>query len=228
MNNNESNVIGKSDADRDYDISDLDEVCSELTRLVVSLFNIEKKEFVYCSRSARQVLGYRPETVIESGLDFWYSLLKPKQRPVVRQKLTSAIFDDSARPGTYSLAYHIKKPGGEWISVKHEIYHKRYAEKLIALNMLYDNSERELINRYLGIPRPGDFAAGANGIAKDITEREKQVLKLIACGLSSRQIAEKLYISRHTAVSHRKNLIKKFRVKNTAELIKKASKIIPL
>ncbi|REL33865.1 LuxR family transcriptional regulator [Rhodohalobacter sp. SW132] len=147
---------------------------------------------------------------------------------VVSQKLNIAIFGDFARPGTYSFAYHIKKPGGEWISVKHEIYHKRYAEKRIALNLLYDNTERELINSYLDISQPNDSGADGNGVANDVTDREKQVLKLIACGLSSKQIAKKLYLSQHTVVSHRKNLIKKFRVKNTAELIKKASKIISL
>lgn len=223
-----NNSVKQKYWDEKYNITELHEVCEELNNLVVSLFNIEKQKFEYCSQSVNQVLGYRPETVVESGWDFWYSLLKPKERPVVRQKLNNAIFDNSSRPGSYNLAYHIKKPGGEWISIKHEIYHKRYAQKLIALNLLCDNSERELINRYLGIPGLADSGAGGNGVVKDVTDREKQVLKLIACGLSSRQIAQNLYISRHTVVSHRKNLIEKFGVKNTAELIKKASKVIKL
>ncbi len=223
-----NNSVKKQYREEKFKVTELHEVCSDLSNLVVSIFNIEKQKFEYCSQSVKQVLGYRPEALIESGWDFWYSLLKPKERPVVKHKLTNAIFDESSRPGTYSLAYHVEKPGGEWISVKHEIYHKRYEEKPIALNLLYDNTERELINSYLGISRPDDFGVNGNVVAKDITDREKQVLKLIACGLSSRQIAEKLYISRHTAVSHRKNLIKKFRVKNTAELIKETSKVIKL
>ncbi|RZV54531.1 MAG: LuxR family transcriptional regulator, partial [Flavobacteriaceae bacterium] len=39
---------------------------------------------------------------------------------------------------------------------------------------------------------------------------------------SSKQIADILYISNHTAISHRKNLIEKFQVKNTAHLVKRA------
>lgn len=65
-------------------------------------------------------------------------------------------------------------------------------------------------------------------MAKTISIREKEVLKLIADGFSSRQIADQLFISKHTAISHRKNLIEKFRVKNTAQLIKKASKVMDL
>ena len=62
-------------------------------------------------------------------------------------------------------------------------------------------------------------------VNKLLGAREVQVLRLIANGLSDRQIAQKLEISVHTSVRHRKNLIEKFKVKNTAELIKDASKV---
>ncbi|MGB5979030.1 MAG: LuxR C-terminal-related transcriptional regulator [Cyclobacteriaceae bacterium] len=59
-----------------------------------------------------------------------------------------------------------------------------------------------------------------------LSERELQVLRLIAEGLSSKELAERLSISSHTATSHRKNLMMKFNVRNTAELIKEASKVL--
>jgi DNA-binding CsgD family transcriptional regulator len=52
-----------------------------------------------------------------------------------------------------------------------------------------------------------------------ITGREKHVLQLITSGLNSEQIAAKLFISRHTVESHRKNIRMKLNVKNTSELI---------
>jgi two-component system, NarL family, nitrate/nitrite response regulator NarL len=55
-----------------------------------------------------------------------------------------------------------------------------------------------------------------------ISSREKEVLKLIADGLTNPQIADKLFISLHTVDSHRKNLLTKFDVSNTASLIKLA------
>lgn len=57
-----------------------------------------------------------------------------------------------------------------------------------------------------------------------ITEMERLVLQLIGKGLSSKQIAELLYISFHAAEAYRKHLIRKFEAKNTAELMIKASK----
>ncbi len=55
-----------------------------------------------------------------------------------------------------------------------------------------------------------------------LTLREKEVLKLIAEGLTNPQIADKLFVSTLTVNSHRKSLLMKFDVQNTALLIKNA------
>jgi DNA-binding NarL/FixJ family response regulator len=57
-----------------------------------------------------------------------------------------------------------------------------------------------------------------------ITRREKEVLQLIAEGLTNTEIADKLFISVPTVNTHRKSIIEKFEVKNTASLIGKAIK----
>ncbi len=58
-----------------------------------------------------------------------------------------------------------------------------------------------------------------------VTRREKEVLLLIAEGLTNNEIALKLFISTTTVDSHRKNLLTKFEVKNTASLIRIATQI---
>ncbi len=57
-----------------------------------------------------------------------------------------------------------------------------------------------------------------------LSSREKEVLQLIADGMTNPQIATKLFISLHTVDSHRKNLLTKFGINNTASLIKLAAK----
>lgn len=56
----------------------------------------------------------------------------------------------------------------------------------------------------------------------DITDREKEVLALIAQEFTTSEIAEKLFISPHTVESHRKNLISKLGVRSAAGLVKYA------
>jgi two-component system, NarL family, nitrate/nitrite response regulator NarL len=58
----------------------------------------------------------------------------------------------------------------------------------------------------------------------ELTEREKDVLKWIVEELTTLEIAEKLFISHHTVETHRKNLVSKLNVKNTAGLVKYAIK----
>ncbi len=57
-----------------------------------------------------------------------------------------------------------------------------------------------------------------------LASREKDVVSLIAEGLTNPQIVEKLFISTYTVDSHCKNLLVKFSVNNTAGLIKLAAK----
>jgi DNA-binding NarL/FixJ family response regulator len=55
-----------------------------------------------------------------------------------------------------------------------------------------------------------------------ITPREKEVLSLLAEGLSTKLIAEKLFVSEYTVSNHRANLLQKLSAHNTAELVRKA------
>lgn len=61
----------------------------------------------------------------------------------------------------------------------------------------------------------------SNGLPP-ISRREKEVLQLIAEGLTNTEIAEKLFISIPTVNTHRKSLLEKFKAKNTATLVGKA------
>ena len=55
-----------------------------------------------------------------------------------------------------------------------------------------------------------------------LTKREKEVLELIADGLNNAEIANQLFLSVTTVDSHRKNMLTKFNVKNTAALVRLA------
>ena len=59
----------------------------------------------------------------------------------------------------------------------------------------------------------------------NLTDREKEVLKLIAEEYTTQEIADELFLSKHTIESYRKNLISKLNVKNLAGLTKHALKM---
>src|SRR5690606_30595963 len=57
-----------------------------------------------------------------------------------------------------------------------------------------------------------------------LSERETEIITLIAEGLTNAQIAEQLFLSNHTINTHRKNIMNKLGVKNTAGIVMYAVK----
>lgn len=51
-----------------------------------------------------------------------------------------------------------------------------------------------------------------------LSERETDVLKLVALGYTNQEIADKLFISKHTVISHRKNITSKLGIKTVSGL----------
>lgn len=58
---------------------------------------------------------------------------------------------------------------------------------------------------------------GCEGIS--LSEREIEVIKLISDGLTNKEIADALFLSTHTVNTHRKNIMHKLNIKNTAGIV---------
>ncbi|MGE5847052.1 MAG: LuxR C-terminal-related transcriptional regulator [Ignavibacteria bacterium] len=52
-----------------------------------------------------------------------------------------------------------------------------------------------------------------------LSMREIEVINLVVKGFSNREIAEKLFLSIHTVYAHRKNIMKKLKIKSPVELV---------
>ncbi len=58
-----------------------------------------------------------------------------------------------------------------------------------------------------------------------LTPREQEVMRLLADGLSSKAVAEKLFISPKTVENHRANIMNKLGLHSTIELVRYAAKL---
>lgn len=68
--------------------------------------------------------------------------------------------------------------------------------------------------------RPTKARAAANAAA--LTPRQKEILRLVAQGLTNREVAHHLKISVRTVEVHRFNLMRRLRVRNVAQLLRQA------
>jgi two-component system response regulator DesR len=69
------------------------------------------------------------------------------------------------------------------------------------------------------------FAPKAEQPVPLLTEREREVLDLIAAGSTNREIAEELYLSPHTVKEHTSALYRKLHARNRAEAVQRAQRI---
>lgn len=74
---------------------------------------------------------------------------------------------------------------------------------------------RRLIDRYVTQPRPRDIT----GALRQLTNREREVVVLVAQGLSNDQVAERLVISPTTAKTHVNRAMTKLRARDRAQLV---------
>jgi DNA-binding NarL/FixJ family response regulator len=118
-------------------------------------------------------------------------------------------------------------------TINQGIYMNKMMENGASGYLLKNLTRRELIDAIKTVNKGGvyfSFEAGKiykatlekNSHLPVLTKREKEILKLIAEGLTNTEIARQLFISVDTVDSHRKNLYTKLNVNNTASLIRYA------
>lgn len=101
--------------------------------------------------------------------------------------------------------YIIKKAGKEELVTA--------INKLVNRGSYYSSSISGKVNKWLQNPEMLEDTS-------PLTKREREILKLIASGKTSHQIAKALKISKYTVDTHRKNIHKKLGIKSNTGLVK--------
>lgn len=97
-----------------------------------------------------------------------------------------------------------------------------FAVKMVSKNRKYMGTE--LIDKLINIQFDSLYQTQAPTNLEQYTERELQVLQLIAEGLTNNEISNKLFLSKRTIEGYRQSLLQKTTQNNTASLIRFAIK----
>ncbi len=162
---------------------------------------------------------------------------------VVGQLDPDVILMDIAMPGLGGIeaALELKKLGRRAkVLVLSQYEDREYVRRLLKAGVsgyvLKKSAGAELANAIRAVHRGGlvldpevartameqadPAAPGAADPYESLTDREKQVLKLVAEGCSNKEVAEALGISVKTAMSHREHVMEKLGVHNRTELVR--------
>ena len=207
--------------------SNVQSVCDESSSLIIVIYHLEKKKFIYYNEAFASIIGDKFQAILSGGWNNWFKHIIPDELYFVRNRIKNFIsypFDQNK----LALSYHIQKPNNQLLFIKHEIILHKIGISTLACNYLFDVTDMEKVEHCLKANKELYSILNPSLNFYKISKREHQVLKLLSEGYSSKQIANILCISDHTAISHRKHLLEKFRVRNTAQLIMKASKTMML
>lgn len=93
----------------------------------------------------------------------------------------------------------------------------------IYLGLKWTRSKETVIVKEIFVPAGGPFVLDAGKLKElGITQREHEILGLIAQGLSNREIGEKLFVSENTVKTHSSRLFEKMSVNRRVQAVQKA------
>jgi DNA-binding NarL/FixJ family response regulator len=115
--------------------------------------------------------------------------------------------NEFSRIGIKNIIYKTTDADELILAIKYTIQGKKYYGDEVLDLLVESRSERD-----------------ENITPSGLTPSEIEITKLIASGLTTKQIASKKHISFHTVMSHRKNIFRKLNINNTSELIMYAIK----
>lgn len=107
-------------------------------------------------------------------------------------------------------------PQTAWAGIVYSLFDTQLTAQFDALISINDQPERIIstVEKLLSQSKAEEDSAAA----EMLSERETEVLKLLVSGHSNREIAERLFISTHTVITHRKNISQKTGIRSVSGL----------
>lgn len=87
-------------------------------------------------------------------------------------------------------------------------------ERFISNSVYQKDQKPKAAENEFSIPQSEDFV-----LFSELTEREMDIVILLSRGYTNKEMAEKLFLSKYTIETHRKNLMKKLKLKTSGQLV---------
>ncbi|WP_111682926.1 LuxR C-terminal-related transcriptional regulator [Winogradskyella tangerina] len=200
--------------------------------------NTQTLEFEYVSKNFKACIGLDSELLESQGMRYFWSRIHPED---LEKWLTALnhlmeftlgnIKEEDRNKANYTWNYRFKNADDTFVNIvqnttplafdslgkpiiglaHYTVLHPDLKMDISAsAKLLNDNDEYETVY----------FNNFSQKLLSDgISNRERDVIRLLVLNYSSKEISEKLNISPHTVDTHRRNILKKLNISSTGELI---------
>jgi len=200
--------------------------------------NTAHQSFEYISKNFTACTGFSREKMMDGGMDFFWTLFHPNDIKLWLTCLQSLMtftmneLDDEKRSKmSYTWNYRIKNAKGKYITIIQN-----------TTPLQFDNDKKPIVGLAHYTVLDGDINMDICACAKYLNEhneyetlyyknittenllnvisnRERDIIRLLLTNRTSHQIADSLNISKHTVDTHRRNILKKLNLNSTYELV---------
>jgi DNA-binding CsgD family transcriptional regulator len=211
-----------------------------------------KSGSAFLSHNFTRIFGYPRKLFIEGDLQFVIKRLHPDdlQRFILfaeTSTLNASPWKEGKENAVHEHCYRLKHSNGKWIWIRQRVivlsvtpdrhidlalilFDDCTVEKEAELNRhasMVETSRKS--SKLLDMLAPVSLAQAKKEKLRlawedhaSLTPREKEIMQLVSQGASSKEIAAKLFISRHTVESHRKHILHKLSVKNAPQMVRQS------
>jgi DNA-binding CsgD family transcriptional regulator len=201
------------------------------------IMDMRTSAYVYVSNNSLNILGYPAEEIKEKGLKFALSQIHPEDISIYLN-VTKNIWEfllsiPSSQRKQYktSVDFRIRNKSGAYIRVIQQntaLKTDTLGNITLLLMMITDISHlkksNEMTAAIISTENDGYLVWNASDtLLKSqvaFSKREREIIRLLAEGFSTRQIAEKLSLSEYTVNTHRRNMLEKTKLQNARALVK--------
>ncbi|MGZ5044642.1 MAG: PAS domain S-box protein [Methylobacter sp.] len=176
-----------------------------------------------------ELLGYTNEE-LGNDEDAWMNLVNPKDLERFKQKISSHLQGETA---SFESEYQLRHKNGHWVSIEARgrvTLRDKNNTPLRMVGTILDITQRkrlneegmdllkqiELLIRESSSRSPVKVEEG--NAAENLTKRQRQILGMIAAGMTSAEIGKRLHLATPTVISHRRNLMAKLDLHSTADV----------
>jgi DNA-binding CsgD family transcriptional regulator len=206
----------------------------------IYLLDYTTGKYLIMSNSSRMLLGYEPNVFMDNGIEFTIAsyhkddlqLYNEKMFPD-RLQMLKTILPDEQQNYVFSYSFRLKNSKGEYANLLQRncfVKSDSNGMPLLSLGMVVnvehfkkENPVVQLVEKINPEDNSCEPVYKKIYYLKEeqqiISKREKEILLWMAEGFTSNDIANKLFISEHTVINHRKNMLLKCGVNNVAALI---------
>lgn len=219
-------VIKEDVIDLENRIKELEEKCAFLEQILDEVpANIYLTELdngvIWCNKTNERTLGYSMSEIQRmGGLNYLYDVVHPDDHNIPDKSIAHFTQRPEQQFGGVFRCKHKDSQNYKWFIGWGKVMQSDLeGSKVRVLNVDVDLSPQMDTDRQIRAILAENLKLQHRLVLESLTKREIEVLIKISLGLSSKEIADDLYVSKHTIETHRKNLLRKLKVSNIASLV---------